>query len=262
MKSLFLFLALAALVVLGSPAWAQCNGYDQFQTDPNSVTHFDLGPGIGDVSFQGVPIDSSQYGNADTIIQRSPSGTNGQCTIKVWAMLLKSTQPVQMNGSSFYVYATINDTGGTISTNTLPQPDQFHQPDGNLTITMSGSNGGTFDSTLNVQADLIFVPATGGSLTDSGNAHQQGPTKQLVAVDVVYHTSPSPNYPGCLQADVFYVWAIPGHAVHRVLAATITCGGVGAPSTSKPVIASKTKLGQAATLGGGGVVKACACAVQ
>src|SRR5215813_14543636 len=136
MKRFFLFLALGALVALLSPAAvAQCNGYDQFQT--GAGTSFDLGPGIGVVSFQGVSIDSS-YGNADTIIQRTPSGTNGQCKLSVFALYMKSTAPVTLpNGSSADVYATINNTGGAGP----PQPDALSPSTGTLTITSSGSGG-------------------------------------------------------------------------------------------------------------------------
>ena len=251
MKRLFLFLVLAALMVV-SPlsAIAQCNGYDQFQTSSN--TTFDLGPGIGTVTFAGNSIDSSSYGNADTIIQRTPSNQNNVCNIQVWALFMKSTSPITVNGQSADVYATINNTGGSVSTSVLPQPDTLQQSSSStLTITSSGSSGGTFDSNLVVYADLIFVKA-GTSVTNSSNwiGHQTAPGKTLVATQVVWNTSAPAGYPGCLSADVFYVYSISGvNHLHTVKAATIKCGGV---------------IGGASTRGGptgAALTKACACAV-
>lgn len=255
MKHLALFLVLIVLVVSAPAVLAQCNnGYDQFQTA--SGTSFDL-PNIGTVNFRGVSIDSSSYGNADTIILRTPSGTNGTCNIQIWALFLKSTSSITYNGQSADVYGTINNTGGTVSTGVLPQPDTLYSggSSGTLTIESSGPSGGTFNSNLTVYADLIFVKA-GTSVTNSANwlGHQaltQSQGKTLVATAVVWNTSPQSNYPACLSADVFYVYQIPNHspALHPVLAATIQCGGVGA-STRKP--------------GGSGQItmpKPCACAI-
>lgn len=250
MKRLVLFLALGALAVSSPAVWAQCNGFDQFQT--GSPTQFDLGPGIGVVNFQGVPIASS-YGNADTIIQRTPSGTTGTCNIQVWALFMKSTSPITVNGQSADVYATINNTGGSVSTSVLPQPDPISQATGNLTITSTNSSGGTFNSNLPVNADLIFVRA-GTSVTNPANiiGHQPGPTKTLVAIQVVFNNTPPPGYPGCLPADVFYVYKIAGaNHPHSVLAAVLQCNGttLGAQHTG-------TELG-----GKPAIAKACTCVI-
>ena len=256
MKHLVLVLVFGALMLSSPLALAQCNnGYDQFQTAAG--TSFDL-PNIGTVNFQGVPINSSSYGNADTIILRTPTATNGVCNIQIWALFLKSTSPITYNGQSADVYGTINNTGGTVSTSVLPQPDTLYSngSSGTLTITSSGSSGGTFNSNLTVYADLIFV-AAGTSVTNSANwlGHQaltQSQGKTLIAVDVVWYTNPQSGYPGCLYADVFYVYAIPNHAVHSVLAATIQCGGAPLATRDPGAIAR----GQSAR------VTACACALS
>ena len=227
MKRFMLFLAIGALAVLMAPAAAvaQCNGYDQFQT--GSGTSFDLGSGIGVVNFQGVSIDSSQYGNADTIIKRSPSGTSGVCNLSVFAMYLKSTSPVTLpGGSQADVYATINNTGGSGGP---PQPDTLTASSGTMTLTQTSSSGGTFDSSLTVNADLIFVKP-GTSPASSSNyviPPKPAPGKTLVAVQIQYSTTPPPGYPGCLPADVVYVYQIAGAGhPHSVVAATTTaCGG-------------------------------------
>ena len=241
MKRFFLFLALGIVVVQLSPAaLAQCNGYDQFQT--GSGTTFDLGPGIGVVNFQGVPIDTSKYGNADTIIQRTSSGTSGQCNLSVFGMYLKSTNPVTLpDGSTADVYATINNTGGT----TPPQPDALSPSTGSLTITSTSSDGGTFDSSLTVNANLIFVSPPGGNVNNPANPHQVAPGKTLVAVQVQFHNTPPSGYPGCLPADVFYVYQIAGAGHPHVVQAAVdtTCGGsaTSAPRTGKSAT-STTKL--------------------
>ena len=251
MKRLYLILALGALVLVSSlSAGAQCNGYDQFQTSSNAT--FDLGSGIGTVTFAGNPIDSSSYGNADTIIQRTVSNQNNVCNIQVWALFLKSTSPVTINGQSADVYATINNTGGSVSTSVLPQPDTLQGSSGTLTITSSGSSGGTFDSSFTVNADLIFVKP-GSSVTNSSNwiGHQAASSgKTLVATQVVWNTTAPSGYPGCLSADVFYVYSISGvNHLHTVKAATIQCGGgIGGASTRRGPT-------------GAALAKACACAI-
>lgn len=250
MRRLFLILALGALVLVSSlSAVAQCNGYDQFQTSAN--TTFNLGSGIGNVTFAGNPIDNSSYGNADTILQRTSSSQNNVCNIQVWALFMKSTSPVTINGQSADVYATVNNTGGSVSTGVLPQPDTLQASSGTLTITSSGQSGGTFDSSFTVNADLIFVKA-GTSVTNSSNwiGHQTAPGKTLVATQVVWNTSAPPGYPGCLSADVFYVYSISGAGhPHTVKAATIQCGGgIGGASTRRGPT-------------GAALAKACACAV-
>jgi hypothetical protein len=231
MKKLFLFLALGALVVLLSPAaLAQSPGYDQFQT--GAGTSFDLGPGIGVVNFQGVPIQSSS-GNADTIIQRT-GGTGGQFNLSVYALFLKSTQPITFNNQSADVYATINNTGGAVSTSTLPQPDALSGSTGTLTITSSNSSGGTFDSSLSVNADLIFVKA-GTSVTNPANyiGHKPGPTKTLVATGNSWSTTAPSGYPTCLASGGFYVYQISGASHLHVVQAAVRQGCSG-PATHQP----------------------------
>lgn len=219
MKRLFLFLTLAVLIVAAPQVvLAQSSGYDQFQT--GSPTAFNL-PGIGTVNFQGVPIGSST-GNADTIIQRNGGG--GTFSLSVYALFLKSTSPVTINGQSADLYATINNTGGAVSTSVLPQPDALNASTGTLTITSTDSTGGTFNSNLTIYADLIFVKP-GTSVTNPANwiAHQaQTQGKVLVAVEIVWNNTPPPGYPTCLPAGVFYVYKIAGANHPHVVQAAVT----------------------------------------
>lgn len=239
MKRFPLLLALGALVVLLVPAAvAQCNGYDQFQTEAGTQFNFD---GIGVVDLQGVPIDSS-YGNADTIIQRTPpppGSPDGQCSLSIFALYLKSTKPVTLQGGVVAdLYVTINNTGGSVP----PQPDALTPSTGTVTITPSGPDGGTFDSTLTVNADLIFVKP-GTNPTDPRNyvappRPAPPPGKRLVGIKIVYHTAPPSGYPSCLPADVFYIYEITGSSHPHIVKAAVntTCGTGNTPCICKALV--------------------------
>src|SRR5215471_15139006 len=165
MKRPFSYIAL--LVLLSScsiPAMGQSAGYDLFQT--GTGTSVDLSSlGLGVVNLQGVAIQGSS-GNTDTIIHRTqnvPPG-GGTVAVNVYALFMKSTSPVRFQGQSADVYVTINNSGGTISQSTLPQPDALAVSLGSVTVRTDG----TFDSSITVNADLIFVKA-GTSVGSSGN---------------------------------------------------------------------------------------------
>ena len=177
MKHHFQDLALIGLLSLCSlPMAAQSSGYDLFQT--GSGTSVDLSSlGLGVVKLQGVAIQGSS-GNTDTIIHRTqdvPSG-GGTVSVNVYALFMKSTSPVTFQGQSADVYVTINNTGGGVSTSTLPQPDSLSASTGSVTVRTDG----TFDSNITVNADLIFVKA-GTSVGDSANwiGHQAASSTTL-----------------------------------------------------------------------------------
>lgn len=187
-------LALTALAILllgaSISALAQNSGYDLFQT--GSGTSVNL-PNIGVVNLNGVPIQSS-IGNTDTIIQRTqnvPPG-GGPVNVNVFALFMKSTAPVTFNGQSADVYVTINASGGKISTSVLPQPDSLSASGGSINV----NTGGTFNSSITVNADIIFVKA-GTSVTNSSNylGHQPGPSTTLSSTNSTWSTSPPSGYP-------------------------------------------------------------------
>jgi hypothetical protein len=189
---------LASLLVAGSlVGTAQSAGYDVFQT--GSGASVDLSSmNLGQVSLQGVPIQSST-GNADTIMYRPQAVPSGGGTIPVnpWALFMKSVNPVTFNGQSADVYVTVNAAGGTISTSVLPQPDSLSASTGTITVyPNSQGTGGTFDSTITINADLIFVTA-GTSVTDSANylGHQAAPAITLSQTGSSYSTTAPPGYP-------------------------------------------------------------------
>ncbi|HET9283851.1 MAG TPA: hypothetical protein VFR24_18025 [Candidatus Angelobacter sp.] len=167
------FLQITAVAVMlfacAAVASAQSAGYDLFQT--GSGTSVDLtSMGVGVVQLQGNSI-SGAPGNTDTLIQRTqdvPAG-GGNVPIAVYALSMKSSSSVTFQGQQADVYVTINNTGGTISTSTLPQPDSLSASSGSLTVRTDG----TFDSSLTVNADIIFVKA-GASVTDDQLARSFG----------------------------------------------------------------------------------------
>lgn len=220
-----LVVSLAVLLLAGAvPALAQSAGYDLFQTGSGSAVSL---PNIGSVSLQGVAIQGST-GNTDTMIQRTNSVPQGGGTVNVnmYALFMKSTSPVTFNGQSADVYVTLNNTGGTISTSVIPQPDSLSPSTGTLTVRTDG----TFDSSINVNADVIFVTA-GASVTNSANwlGHQAGPSVTMSSTNSTWSTSPPSGYPAPsgFPSGGFYPNKINGHLipphVHPIVVAQ--CGG-------------------------------------
>lgn len=243
-------LSLAVLLLAGSvPVLAQSAGYDLFQTGSGSAVSL---PNIGSVSLQGVAIQGST-GNTDTMIQRTssvPPG-GGNVNVSMYALFMKSTSPVTFNGQSSDVYVTLNNTGGTISTSVIPQPDSLSPSTGSLTVRTDG----TFDSSINVNADVIFVKA-GTSVTNSANwlGHQAGPSVTMSSTNSTWSTSAPSGYPAPsgFPSGGFYPIKINGHLipphVHPIVIAKCPGGGIGA---------QKNLANQVAT-----PVQACAIAIQ
>jgi len=128
-------------------------GSDYFATLPG--THYNFGGGIGNVNFMGLPIGPF---NTDAIIQRRADAPLGgpAIPIQIVALSLKSTAPVNVGGSFFDVFITLdpanlaNDTG---------------------TMSMAGNTvtGGSFSSALNIFFQAHFQPVGGGSAFDVFN---------------------------------------------------------------------------------------------
>lgn len=238
------FLACAAI------ASAQSAGYDLFQT--GTGTQVDLSSmGVGVVQLTGNPI-SGAPGNTDTMVQRTqdvPAG-GGTVSINVYALSLKSSNPVTFQGQSADVYVTINNTGGTISTSTLPQPDSLSASGGSVTVRTDG----TFDSSLTVNADIIFVKA-GTSVTDPNNylGHGAAPTTTLSSTNSSWSTSAPSGYPSSssFPSGGFYPVTVgggghstPSH-VHGVVPAQKVVRTCFAPATNTTA-SSTTKSGASA----------------
>ena len=194
------FLRLAAIMivvltcaVIGS---AQNSGYDLFQT--GSGASVDLSSmGLGVVNLQGVPLSvpNNNVGNTDTIMYRSqnfPAG-GGSVPVSVWALSMKSVSPVTYSGQSADVWVTINNSGGAISSSSLPQPDALSPSTGTIT---NYPSRGTYDSSITVNADIIFVKA-GGSPSDSTAVLGSGaaPAITLSQTGSSYTTTAPSGYP-------------------------------------------------------------------
>ena len=123
--------------------------------------------------------------------QDVPQG-GGTVPLEVTALFMKSASSVTYNGQPVDVYVTINNSGGKVSTSVLPQPDSLSGSTGTMTVRTDG----TFDSSFNVNADVIFVKA-GTSVTNSANyvGHQAASTISLSSTNSTYTTSAPSGYP-------------------------------------------------------------------
>ena len=112
-------------------------GSDYLQTQPGSS--FDFGGFIGVVNFTGLPIGP---GLTDTIVQRQqnayldPDGTAAPIPIQLVALSLESTAPVNVGGSFFDVFVTLDPSDASTGTMTISAN--------------AAGTGGTFTSTLDV----------------------------------------------------------------------------------------------------------------
>ena len=150
-------------------------GSDYFATQPG--THFNFGGGIGDVNLLGLPIGPF---NTDTIIQRRADAVLGgpAIPIQMVALSLKSAAPVNVGGSFFDVFITLD-------------PANLANDTGTMSIAGNTTTGGTFTSALNVFFQAHFAPTGAGSafdvfnqvnITSSGTAW--GPTPPIGAAIV------------------------------------------------------------------------------
>ena len=124
-------------------------GSDYFQTAAG--TFFNFGGSIGSVNFMGLPIGP---GNTDTIVQRQADASIGgpAIPIQIVALSLESTAPVNIGGSFFDVFVTLDPANLTNDTGTM---------------SIGGTTaGGTFSSNLNVFFDAHFQPVSTGSAFD------------------------------------------------------------------------------------------------
>ena len=233
LKSL-LVLSIFAVSVFAS---AQTAGYDLLQT--GSGASIDLSSvNLGNVPLNGVPIQGGT-GTTDTIMHRTqdvPSG-GGTVPLEVTALFMKSASPVTFNGQQVDVYVTINNSGGKVSTSVLPQPDSLSGSTGTMTVRTDG----TFDSSFNVNADVIFVKA-GTSVTNSANyvGHQAAKTISLSSTNSTYTTTPPAGYPSSTTFPSGGIYPRPVHnGPHPVVPSK--CGTAQPASPQSPSTSAATK---------------------
>src|SRR5579864_8601622 len=219
-----------AVLVCAMPLSAQTAGYDLLQT--GSGASIDLSSvGLGNVPLQGVPIQSST-GSTDTILHRTQDVTGGGTSpVNVTALFMKSTNSTTFQGQQVDVYVTLNNSGGAISTSVLPQPDSLSASSGTVTVRTDG----TFDSSITVNADVIFVKA-GTSVTNSANyvGHQPAKTISLSSTNSTYTTTPPSGYPSSSTFPSGGIYPRPVHnGPHPVVPSS--CGTTTSVSTSSGV---------------------------
>lgn len=171
---------LAWAVVLGialgvGTAWAGPiePGFDLLHT-PAGGSVVDLGLGIGVVSFQGLPI-SAELGTTDTIIERTGGlgdGGTGPIDAEIIALSLQSTSPVNIGGTDFDVFVTLDTSMPSIGT---------------VDILTHDGGGGTFSSFFDVFTEVSFV---GGGAPFSVLRHDT-----LVASATPWSHTAAPMYP-------------------------------------------------------------------
>jgi hypothetical protein len=188
---------LAAILLLACPlaAPAQKAGYDLLQTRPGASVDLGSVPGFSPskIPLKGVPICSCT-GATDTIMYRTkdvPRG-GGSVPLSVVALFLKNSGAVTFNGRPVDVYITINRSHGMIGQDVLPQPDPLPESLGTLTVRTNG----TFDSTINVLANVILVPP-GSDVTNPANhlSHRPAPAATLTSANSPWKRTPPADYP-------------------------------------------------------------------
>jgi hypothetical protein len=256
----FLLFSVALLVICYLPATAQTAGYDLLQT--GSGASIDLSSvGLGHVPLQGQSIQSST-GTTDTIMHRTqdiPQG-GGTSPVQVTAVFMKSTNSVTFNGQPVDVYVTLNNSGGAISTSVLPQPDALSASSGSVTVRPDN----TFDSSITVNADVIFVKA-GTSVTNSANyvGHQAAPSVTLTSSGSSWSSTPPAGYPSSTTFPSGGFYPRPVHnGPHPVIPSTCNTGTLSPnqPTNTQAVTSGTTK--NAGQTGAQIAVKACVTSVQ
>jgi len=255
-KLSWLCVCVAALVLACSPlVFAQTAGFDLLQTGSGASVDLTGVSGLspGTVSLQGVAIQSST-GNTDTIMHRTqdvPTG-GGSVPVNVNALFMKNSGSVTLNGRPIDVYVAINNSGGAISTSVLPQPDSLAGSNGTVTVRTDG----TFDSSITINADIIFVTA-GSSPTNPANyvGHQAAPSISLSSTNSTWSATAPAGYPSSASYPSGGFYPKPVHTgPHPVVPSTCPSPSptpIPSPSPNpspspRPIGSAKT--GQAATL--------------
>ena len=240
-KSQLVVLSFALLVICSLPLSAQTPGYDLLQTGSGAAIDLSKA-GLGNVSLQGVPIQSST-GSTDTIMHRTKDITGGGSTpVEVTALFMKSVKSVTFQNQPVDVYVTLNNSGGVISTSVLPQPDALSASGG----TVTGRTDGTFDSSITVNADVIFVKA-GTSVTNSDNyvGHQAASAITLTSSGSSWSSTPPAGYPSSPSFPSGGFYPRPVHnGPHPVIPSTCNTGVI-SPTQPAPTADAKNANQQA-----------------
>jgi len=179
--------------------------------------------------------------------------------VNVTALFMKSTSSVTYSGQQVDVYVTLNNSAGAIPTSVLPQPDTLSASTGTVTV----RSDGTFDSSITVNADVIFVRA-GTSVTNSANyvGHQAASSISLSSSNSSWSSTPPAGYPSSSTFPSGGFYPRPVHnGPHPVVPST--CNTTASPTS--PTTASAAQRGAAkngAQTIGTIAVKACVSSAQ
>lgn len=204
----YLLAALLVMVVVvpGGPAAANSVvlGSDYLTTQPG--TFFDF-PGLGVINLQGRPIGP---GTTDTIVRRLEDATlpgvpsSDTIPLELVALSLQSVAPVNIGGSFFDVFVTLDPTAASTGTMTIRHEFADGTPGGE----------GTFDSELDVHFIADFTPVGGGSpfqtvlgqitLESTGGAWQHIPPPGTLLVPAPPASAQDANFHGARARQDFF----------------------------------------------------------
>jgi len=210
------FFVITALTCVPLYAGSIGPGFDLLTTPPGTAG-FDLPGGGPHVDLMSVPI--AGLGNTDTIVFRMGGGTFSpspggslQIDTELVALSLMSTAPVDVGGSFFDVFVTINAFGipGMRQTPLIPPPHST----GQMLITETSGGGGAFQSFFDVFPEIDLVPLKGGQpimLIDD--------TVGRITGGGTWSYTPPPNYPSNpnLPSGGFYPGPIQHTGPHPVV---------------------------------------------
>jgi hypothetical protein len=142
---------------------------------------------------------------------------------------MKGASPVTYNGQAADLYITVNASGTDIPQTVLPQVDSLPPSTGTVTVRPDG----TFDSNVNVNADVILVVA-GANPGQSGNilGSQPAPAINLSSSNSTWSSTPPPGYPNVSKYPSGGFHGKPKHkGPHPVIPGS--CPGVGTINDSR-----------------------------
>src|SRR2546423_15173062 len=242
----------AMLFACSLAAAAQSAGYDLLET--GSGASVDLSSiGLGQVPLPGVPIQGST-GSTDTNMHRTqdvPSGC-GSVPVEVYALFMKSQNSVTFQGRQADVYVSLNNSGGTISTSPVPQPDSLSPSTGTVTVRTDG----TFDSSITINAQLIFTTA-GGNPANSSDVigHQAASPITLSSTNSSWTSGAPSGYPSSSTYPSGGFYPRPVHTgPHPVVPSTCTTTARTGSAAKQPSANSGTNKAAAASNKAGALV--------
>jgi hypothetical protein len=165
--------------------------FQDFSETPIPASFFDPGsePFAGTIIFKGVPIDPAQYGTTDTIVRRQtgallppPYPSSDTIPIELVELSLVSVEPIVVHaGSTTEVW--------DVKVGLSPSVDSI----GEMTITKTGTEGGTFSSTLSVQPLFTFTRLTDGAVRQLDTGTIGLPPLEFVSSDVPWRRTCPPE---------------------------------------------------------------------